>query len=165
MMSRGLPLLGSLTIWALAAALGWQVLQARQSPLPDPLRPAPTAQRSSAGTDLQAPAPAQTRDLSELLARPLFASNRRPLATEPMIESTQEFQPIAENSTSDTLPAVIVYGVALNGQHNKALLSINDSVPDWYREKDIIAGWTLSKIENNGVLLQSETSELRIELY
>lgn len=165
MMSRGLPVLGSLTIWALAGALGWQVLQAPQSPRPEPLRPVPTTQGSSAVTDVETHISVQTPDLSEALARPLFAPNRRLLATESAVESSQKFQPIAEKSQSATLPEVIVYGVALTGRHAKALLSINDSVPDWYREKDIIAGWTLTKIENNGVLLQSDTSELRIELY
>ncbi|GFE51960.1 hypothetical protein So717_37130 [Roseobacter cerasinus] len=165
MMSRVLPVCGSLSIWALAAALAWQVIEARQSAQPNPLRSVTALENLVKLAETQTAVLTDTPDLSEALARPLFAPDRRQSATENTVESPQEIQPIAENTPSDTLPAVIVYGVALTGQHAKALLSINESVPDWYREKDIIAGWTLTKIENNGVLLQSDTSELRIELY
>lgn len=165
-MWRGLPILGSATLWALAGALGWQVMQAHQIPLPDPrLRPVAALQGPAGQTAEQTALPDEAPELSEALARPLFAPDRRPSATENAIGRAQELQPIAEKAKPDTLPVVIVYGVALTSRHAKALLSINDSVPDWYGEKDIIAGWTLTKIENSGVLLQSGTSELRIELY
>lgn len=165
MISRSLSIMGSVIIWSVACVLGWLAIQAFGNAIPYTMRTVPDGDPAAADGTAKTPTRPETVDLSAVLARPLFAPDRRPLSTEATRETLSSLQPIAENTHPDILPEVIVYGVALTGSSTKALLSINDSAPDWYGENDIIAGWTLTKIETNGVLLQSETSELRIELY
>lgn len=165
MISRTFPILGSIVIWSIACAVGWQATEAFRDSVPYAIRPVPDVDTASEGEEIETATRPDTVDLSVALARPLFAPDRRPLTTSETFQASGPSQSIAETTQSDILPEVIVYGVALHGALSKALLSINDSVPDWYEENDIIAGWTLTKIQTNGVLLQSDTSELRIELY
>ncbi|GGX44518.1 hypothetical protein GCM10007385_10580 [Tateyamaria omphalii] len=165
MISRGLPIIGSVTIWGIACVLGWQAREAFRDMTPYTIYTAPAIERTDTENQIETSGSPETVDLSDALARPLFAPDRRPQAAPDESETLSRSQTVAETVQSDILPEVIVYGVALNGASSKALLSMNGSVPEWYGEKSIIAGWTLTKIETNGVLLQSETSELRIELY
>lgn len=165
MISRVLPLFGCFTIWCIAATLGWLATEAFRNTTTYTLPSSPANIPSDGAKQRDAFGFNETVDLSEMLARPLFSPDRRPLMTPNASETLALPQTIAETVQSDILPEVIVYGVALNGASSRALLSMNDSAPEWFGENDIIAGWTLTKIETNGVLLQSDTSELRIELY
>ncbi|MBY5934930.1 hypothetical protein KUV51_18145 [Tateyamaria omphalii] len=165
MISRGLPIIGSIVIWFAACLFAWQAFQTFRYGAPRVMPSIPEVSLPAAERQFEQASPIDDTDFSQVLARPLFAPNRRPVSAVETVERRDASQSIAETTQSDILPEVIVYGVAISGALSKAFLSIDASAPDWYGENDIISGWTLKKIEDNGVLLQSGTVELRIELY
>ena len=106
---------------------------------------------------------------SAITERPLFAPTRRPVsAVDRTLPDTilENVAPV-EASAPEALkpPQLALHGVMNSLDHLSALLSLNDSTPEWFSQGAVIQGWNLGAIGDDWVILTRNEHEHRVDMY
>lgn len=152
------------------ANVGLSRLAVDTSPILDDARsPKPAGIGASSA---EAPQAAAARDLSELIARPLFSPDRRryapappppppPAEPPPVVVEVAPPPPVAAPP-----PDLQLLGVSLSAGVPSALLAGGGgSAPMWLREGASIEGWTLVDVASGGASLESGGQRIELALY
>ncbi len=110
-------------------------------------------------------------DLAETVERPLFSPSRRPAAPasqEPAIAETATVPPSPDFvQQAANLPEVRLLGTLHDGAaKSRALLQVQDAVAaGWVDVGSDIAGWRLSAVQKDHVVLEATNERKTISLY
>jgi hypothetical protein len=105
-------------------------------------------------------------DYNQVLARPLFAPDRRPWQ-EPESPEMVELAPEPEIFDETAAPAelqLIGIGIA-NGRASALIVDPAGGDPEWVAEGDSIADWTVGTISEQSVVLEGAGGAVSLNLY
>lgn len=172
-MSQRRGILG-MTMWgALLAALGFANWQAAVIPIETAAIAAPNGAGVLTPESLKNSAkPGENKvdivDLSQTLARPLFNANRRPRAPEAAIAKAPEAPAPSPPQAPASPPAQLhLIGLMRNGNSAPRALIRVESAPTatWINLGDEIAGWRLSEVNADHVVIEGSGQRVQLVLY
>ena len=101
-------------------------------------------------------------DFATIVTRPLFFEDRR------IPQRARVVPPVSPSPAPKPLvppPAFKVMGIVQDGAIRRALIEAPSVVLDWYNEGANLKGWTISRIDNNSVVLNSNDQRVEIHLF
>ncbi len=171
-MSQARGILG-MTMWAaLLTALGFANWQASVIPIETAAIAAPNGAAAPTLESLEnSPKLGESKvaiaDLSQTLARPLFNANRRPRTTEAAIaKATEASAPPPPQATPPPAQLHLI-GMMRNGSSKaRALIRVeNAPTAKWIDIGDEIAGWRLSEVNADHVVVEGSGQRVQLVLY
>jgi hypothetical protein len=103
---------------------------------------------------------------NQVLARPLFAPDRRPWQPPPTLRVVDVVDEAVE--VVDTPPPdLLLLGVAIAGGRASVLIGDMDgnTEPEWVAEGDTVLGWTVTAVSGQSVTLSGGGQEVSLSLY
>ncbi len=169
-MSQARGILGK-TIWAaLLTALGFANWQATVIPIETAAIAAPNGAAAPTLESLENPSkPGENKvaiaDLAQTLARPLFNANRRPRTPEAAIAKAPE--PPAPPQATPPPAQLHLIGMMRNGSSKaRALIRVeNAPTATWIDVGSEIAGWRLSEVNADHVVIEGSGQRVQLVLY
>ncbi|MDA8747768.1 hypothetical protein N9M66_06110 [Litoreibacter sp.] len=171
-----LPLTGTLILIGILGAAGYLAMMTITPPQNGHIISQDAANPNSSNplsvTPQLVPAPQPDTYFAAITDRPLFAPTRRaneakPVAIleEPAPATTPVIVVQPEPEVEIPAPNLVLLGVLTGSARNSALISLNGSEPEWFRDGADIAGWKLTTIEADAIELSETDRSLRFELY
>ena len=172
-MSQARGILG-MTMWAaLLTALGFANWQAAVIPIETAAIAAPNGAAPPTPESLENPLKlgenkVAIADLAQTLARPLFNANRRPRTPEAAIAEAPEAPTPSPPQAAAPPPAQLhLIGLMRNGSSKPRALIRVESAPTatWINLGDEIAGWRLSEVNTDHVVIEGSGQRVQLVLY
>lgn len=106
--------------------------------------------------------------IGHALARPLFASTRRPWTAPALVSApVVAVQPVEQPSpVPSEPPSFVILGIQKIPSGSKALLAhTGQADAKWYGKGDLIDGWSVAEITASTVKIERDAQTLQLELY